>query len=212
MLASRVSPPSSIPPLPPEFPRFKLRPSFGQWWRIHSAEHGPWWFSSADDPIRPEQQINRFDLLAPYGSCYVGNYLDAAAAESMRTPGATPKQAQEAAARRRLSAMPLDRWYDVPIADFTSAAVEWFGAPTDVACLDRVRARPWSWAAHAAGFGGILYRLREDPKRRLGLALFCNAGEDPPSFQPDGVSLPVGLQHELTDLFDGEYRGDPLLR
>jgi hypothetical protein len=101
---------------------------------------------------------------------------------------------------------------DVPITDFTSAAVEWFGAPTDVACLDRVRARPWAWAAHAAGFGGILYRLREDPKRRLGLALFGDAGENPPSFQPDGVSLPVGLQHELTDLFDGEYRGDPLLR
>jgi hypothetical protein len=130
----------------------------------------------------------------------------------LRETGVTPKEAQETASKRRLSAMPLDRWYALPIADFTSAAVEWFGAPTQISELDRADARPWAAAAHAAGFGGILYRLREDPRRRLGLALFGSDGENAPEFQPPPSALPVRLQHELTDLFDGEHRGDPILK
>jgi hypothetical protein len=198
-------------PLPPDFPQFKLGPSFGQWWRIHSAENGPWWFAS-DSPERPAGGAGRFDLPKPHGSCYLGNYLDGVAAEVIRESDVPPKEAQEAANKRCLSVMPLDRWYALPIADFTSAAVEWFGAPTQISELDRADARPWAAAAHAAGFGGILYRLGEDPKKRLGLALFGRAGENVPPFQPPPALLPVGLQHELTDLFDGEHRGDPVLK
>jgi hypothetical protein len=58
----------------------------------------------------------------------------------------------------------------------------------------------------------VLYRLGEDPKRRLGLALFGRAGEHMPPSQPSAAPLPVGLQRELTELFVGEHRGDPLLR
>jgi hypothetical protein len=106
--------------------------------------------------------------------------------------------------------MPLDRWFGERIADFTSDAVKLFGLPADIASVDRGEARPFAVAALGAGFKGILYRLREDPQRRLGLALFWEGGEHPAIDQSPAVPIPVGLRNELRDLFDGEYRGDPL--
>jgi RES domain-containing protein len=193
------------------FPQFTLGRSFGQWWRIHGAANGPWWFSSADAPGRDPATAGRFDLALPNGTLYLGNYLDASAAEALREPGVSAKAAQEAANSRRLSAMPLEAFHGKVIADFTSAVVDRFGAPVDIAMLERAQARPWAAAAHEAGFAGVLYRLKEDPKRRLGLALFGEAGALPePDRQAFPQPLPVGLRNELLDLFDGEYRGDPL--
>jgi len=212
-VAGSVRPSSPPPPaLPAGFPQLKLGPGFGQWWRIHGQANGPWWFSSSDDPPRPAGQIGRFDLPKPDGTCYVAAYLDAAAAESLRQPGVSDAEAQAAANTRRLSQMSLDRWHGQSIADFSSSAAKHFGAPDDIAALDRKDARAWALAAQRAGFRGILYRLREDPSSRLGLALFGPAGEHGPPGQPDPQPLPVGLRRELWDLFDGDYRGDPLLK
>jgi hypothetical protein len=198
------------PPSLTEFPSIILSPEFGQWWRIHGAEHGPWWFASSDDEGRAEHQIGRFDLPSPDGTCYLGAYLSSAAAESLLTTGVDHAEAQKAADQRRLSAMPLDRWYGERIADFTNEDVVSFGAPADIAGEDRASARPWALAVRAAGFAGIHYRLREDPLHRSGLALFGDRGEHPAPNQPPPVVLPVGLRNELSVLFDGEYRGDPL--
>jgi hypothetical protein len=201
------------PRLDPGFPHFILGPSFGQWWKVHSADYGPWWFASSDVAGRDPTTVGRFDLPLPQGTLYVGNYLDASASEALRTTGVEAREAQEAANKRRLSAMPLDQFHGKKIADFTSAAVDRFGAPLDIAALSRSDARPWASMAHRSGFAGILYRLREDPKRRLGLALFAESGTSPePANQPFPQPLPVGLRHELLDLFDGEYRGDPVLK
>ena len=186
--------------------------SFGQWWRVHSAGRGAWWFSSSDDPARPEVQIGRFDLRLPFGTCYLGAYLAGAASESLRESGVDAPAAQRAANARCLSQMPLDRWYGERIADFTAPEIDSQGAPTDIAALARSDARPWAEAAHDAGFSGILYRLREDPAHRLGLALFHHAGEHAPPNLVAPVGLVVGLRHELQDLFEGEFRGDPLPR
>ena len=179
---------------------------------MHSAAHGAWWFSSCDHPARAEPQIGRFDLPTPFGTCYLGAYLAGSASESLREADVDAAAAQLAANARHLSQMPLDRWYGKPIADFTSREAERHGAPADIAALPRSEARPWARAACAVGFAGVLYRLREDPARRFGLALFGDAGEHPPPGTVAAVPLPVGLRHELEDLFEGEYRGDPLPR
>ena len=201
----------AILPLPPAFPHVVLGPEYGQWWRIHAAKHGPWWFSSCDFPPRAESAIGRCELPCPNGTCHIGSYLDASAAESLRERGVEATRAQESADKRRLSAMSLERWYGKKIADFTAVRVGDFGAPKDIANLPRSEARPWAIAAFDGGYSGILYHLREDPKRRLGLALFDRAGARSASAnQGAPAPLPVGLRSELTLLFEGEYRGDPL--
>jgi hypothetical protein len=198
--------------LPAAFPSFELGPGFGQWWRGHNADYGPWFFAS-DDAQRDPKDVGRFDVQPPHGTIYIGDYLAGVAPEAVREQEEAARDSQAAYNARRLSQMPLDQFYGSRIADFTSAAMACLGAPVDVASLSRDAARPWARAAHAGGFAGILYRLREDPKRRLGLALFGKAGAPPePAGQPFPQPLPVGLRNELHVLFDGDYRGDPLPR
>lgn len=161
---------------------------------------------------RDAVNVGRFDLAAPHGTLYVGDHLGGVAPEAVREPDVTAAESQRAYNDRRLSAMPLDRFYGTRIADFTSGAVRYFSVPVGVASLTRAEARPWARAAHAGGFGGILYRLRDDPERRLGLALFGDAGPaDAPDTQPFPQPLPVGLRQEVLRLFEGGYRGDPLV-
>ncbi|MFL5828155.1 MAG: RES domain-containing protein [Thermoleophilaceae bacterium] len=199
-------------PLPRGFPSFELGPPFGQWWKVHSDQYGPWYFSS-DDGRRDPATVGRFDLPEPNGTLYVGDYLGGVLPEAVRQTGVAAHESQAAYNTRRLSAMPLDDFYGKRIADFTSGAVRYFGAPDDVAGLPCDEARPWARAAHAGGFAGILYRLREDPNRRLGLALFGPAGPHAePAQQGLPQGLPVRLRKEVHLLFEGEYRGDLLPR
>lgn len=192
------------------FPQVTIDASWGRWWRSHSDQWGPWYFASSDTPGRDPAAVGRFDLPEPRGTCYVGEHPDGTVPESMRESGVSAADSQHAANARRLSAMPLDRWYGLPIADFTSAAVTRHGAPADIALIPREDARPWAIAASAAGFHGILYPLAEDPQRRRGLALFLDHGPQPPDGQPEPVRLVTGLRNEVLDLFGGVYRGDPL--
>jgi RES domain len=206
--------PESIAPLPlAEFPFVIPSESWGRWWKVHSKDYGPWFYSSDDPTTRDPASIGRFDLTPPHGTLYVGDYLPGVTPESVRELGVTPAESQAAYNNRRVSVMPLVAYHGLLIADFTSKAVTRFGAPADVAALPRAEARPWARAAHAGGFAGIQYRLREDPKHRLGLALLCKAGQaEPPPGQQSPFELPVGLRNEMLALFDGEYRGDPIPR
>jgi hypothetical protein len=185
------------------FPTVRPDDSWGQWWRIH-RHPGAWWFAddSGTDP-------GRFDLPLPDGTCYMACLPVGSAAEVLRTPGVGHPDAQLAANERLLSPMPLDRWHDKPIADFTDPSVVDHGAPADIAMVSREEARPWAVAARRAGFDGIRYLLREDPHRRYGLALFGTRGEHAPAVQPSSSRLPAGLRNELVEL-TGDYRGDPL--
>lgn len=204
---------AGVTPLPTGFPQFELAPTFGQWWRFHGSQHGPWFFASSDAPGRDPASIGRFDLPGPYGACYLGEYTAGTLSEVLREP-VDPPAAQRAADAKRMSAMPLDAYYGQRIADFTSRATRYDGVPRNFDQLSREEARPFAQRAHAGGFAGILYRLHQDPERRLGLALFGTAGPlvPEPANQPPPVEVVTGLRHELRDLFDGEYRGDPVPR
>ena len=77
--------------------------------------------------------------------------------------------------------------------------------------LDRDQARARAEPARRGGFAGLLWRLRDDPQRRLGMALFGPVGAPArvPPHQPAQQPQPVGPRHELTDLFNGSTEARP---
>lgn len=110
------------------------------------GRYEPWYFASSDSG-RADNEIGRFDLPRPQGTCYVGYGPAAVSAEHLRICGVSAAEAQKAAALRRVSPLGLDRWHGKPIADFTSpAAHDDHGAPGDIALVDRAEAREWAVA------------------------------------------------------------------
>jgi hypothetical protein len=196
--------------LPHEFPQVRFAASDGQYWRVHPAGLGAWYFASIESHADPSE-VGRFDLPAPMGTCYVGAFDDAVTMEAVILGGLSPREQQQAVADRDVSAMALDDFYDKPIADFVSPDVGRFGAPLAIERLDRPEARPWAQAAYEAGFFGIRYRLRKDPEHRVGLALFGRAG---PGLKPltQGAPQPfvVGQIHLAGELANRDFVGDPL--
>lgn len=194
-----------------DFPSRVIDAGWGQWWRIHGAENGPWWFESSDRPGRKPADIGRLDLPLPEGTCYLGSDIGGISPEVLRERDVSAQNAQAAAQNRRLSQMPLDWYYGKRIADFTADGLVALGAPADIGALTREDARPWAVAARNTGYSGMLFRLHADPRRRHGLALFGPAGpRDPLPHQPPGTPLTVGQQHELRDLFGAWSGDDPL--
>ncbi len=198
-----------IPPLPTDFPYVTFEPSDGQQWRVH-GELGAWYFASVES--HPDDASSgRFDLHDPLGTCYVGTHDTAVAMEVLALAGLSPKEAQDAVADRRVSAMALDAFYGKSIADFTSPLVEEFGVPGHIEQLERADARSWAQAAWDGGFHGIRYRLTKDPEHRFGLALFGPAGpRDKPITQGDPQRFVVGQIHAASELSERPFRGDPL--
>jgi hypothetical protein len=58
--------------LPPDFPHVTVDASWYQWWRVHGAGNGAWFFAS-DDAARDPKSVGRFDLPAPHGTCYLSD-------------------------------------------------------------------------------------------------------------------------------------------
>jgi hypothetical protein len=196
--------------LPSDFPQVRFTASDGQYWRVHPAGLGAWYFASIESHANPHE-VGRFDLPAPMGTCYVGAYDDAVTMEAVVLKGLSPQEQREAVADRNVSAMALDEFYDKPIADFTSPDLEQYGAPRAVELLGRPDARPWALAAHKAGFVGIRYRLRKDPQHRTALALFGPNGPGPkPQTQGEPQPFVVGQIHLAGELANREFTGDPL--
>jgi hypothetical protein len=177
--------------LPSDFPQIRFTASDGQYWRVHPAGLGAWYFASIESHAKPEE-VGRFDLPAPMGTCYVGAYDDAVTMEAVILKDLSPQERSEALADRNVSAMALDEFYDKPIADFTAPNVEQYRAPPAVEQLDRPDARPWAQAVYEAGFAGIRYRLRKDPEHRTGLALFGPKGPGP---KPQTIRWPSETAH-----------------
>lgn len=192
--------------MPADFPHVILDCSWGQWFRVHWACRSAWFFASDDPRSRDESSIGRFDLLPPNGTCYLSDQPVTGLAEHVRAEAVTPADSQEAINKRRLSQMPLDRWYGCKVADMTSPILLDRSNPVDITAITRREARPWAVAVHRAGFAGILYKLSEDPEQRRGLAVFWSAGEQEPSNVVPPQPIVVGARRELHDLLG--YRGD----
>ncbi len=77
---------------------------------------------------------------------------------------------------------------------------------------DHMRSRPWAEAAWNGGFGGIAYWLSQDPRqRRIGLALFGLAGENPPDSEwcTHSTEFAIGIGKEAARLFGGNRSAAP---
>ncbi len=199
------SQPTTPAELPSGFPAVIVTAEWGRWWRVHRACHDAWWFASSDG------SDGRFDLPKSCGgTCYVSCDPEGGGVEHLRAITENHARSQRVTNGRVVSPMPLDRWYDKKIADFTSAAVQLHGAPVAIEDVAHDESRAWALAAYRGGFGGILYRLRRDRSRnRYGLALFGTAGQWPPDNAQDPLFLVVRLRKEMAQLAGG-YPDDPL--
>lgn len=84
---------------------------------------------------------------------------------------------------------------DLRLADLTAAGAYRFGITSELAATaDYAAAHAWAAALHAAGFDGLRYHVRHDPRSRLtGIAWFGRAGRA--RRRPDSYSqtIPAAL-------------------
>lgn len=163
---SLKSPPASPSDLA-NFPRRELGPG-STLWRVVDAGRGPWWFNCSPG--------GRFNLSAPFGTCYVAADPLSALLEVLGpdlTDGLVPA---EFLARRRMRCLDVPRLFD--LADLTSRAARVFGVTLEIHTITPYDL-PQAWARqlHRAGRHGVAYFLRHDPSAGLGFGIFGRAGE-----------------------------------
>ena len=132
---------------------------------MHRVRRSAWWFSSDGS--------GRFDLPVPHGTCYLAEEPLAALLEVTR--GLTILSEDFLAGRRLLTATLT---VEMRVADLTSAAAYGFGVTGELsATADYTGPQAWANALQTAGFHGIRYHVRHDPRGDLaGIAWFGRAG------------------------------------
>jgi RES domain len=132
---------------------------------VHRARRSPWWFSSDGS--------GRFDLPVPHGTCYLADAPLGALLEVTR--GLTILSESFLAGRRLFTTTLVVERH---LADLATAAAYGFGVTGELSATpDYTGPLAWAAALHAAGFDGIAYRVRHDPRAELsGIALFGRAG------------------------------------
>lgn len=125
----------------------------------------PWWFSSDGS--------GRFDLPAPHGTCYLAE--DPVAALLEVTRGLTVLSEDFLAARRLFT---TSLTTELRLADLTAPRAYSFGVTGELsATFDYDKPQAWAGGLHTAGFEGIGYHIRHDPRSSFGaVALFGRAG------------------------------------
>lgn len=144
----------------------------------------PWWFSSDGS--------GRFDLSPPYGTCY---FADEPLAGLLEVARGLTLLSEEFLASRRLFTVRLPR--ALRLADITAAAAYAYGITGELsATTDYTDPQAWARSLHCAGFDGINYRIRHDPRGDLtGIAWFGSAGvpDNPPSGEQSSIPASVLL-------------------
>ena len=134
-------------------------------YRLHRTRRSPWWFSCDGS--------GRFDLAAPHGTCYLAEGPLAALLEVTR--GLTILS-EAFLADRSLLTTTLDD--DLRLAELTAPAAYAFGVTGELsATSDYAGPQAWAERLHGAGFHGVRYHMRHDPRGALaGVAWFGQAG------------------------------------
>ena len=176
------------------FPRRTLRGD-RELYRIHRAIKGAWWFS--------EDGSGRFDPVGSgKGACYLGEKPLGAWVEVFRKQMVWSEQAVD---ERALQTVELGR--DLKLATLTSPRALEFGVTATLGAGDDYdQSQGFARRALAAGFDGIRYLVRHDPRQQLyGVALFGDPGAPAPAagLWPPGVSepIPADVRAEATRLF-----------
>lgn len=134
--------------------------------RIHQAAYGPWWFSNGS---------GRFDPVGTgRGECYLSSAPLGAWVEVFRDQ---TTWAESDVQRRRLLSVKLGR--KLALADVTASRALEFGVTAQLgAGSDTDASREFAAEASEAGYDGVRYWLRHDPRQKsYGYAIFDTAGE-----------------------------------
>lgn len=173
----------------PELPSAKLGAE--ALWRIHAADASPWFFDAG-----PEGRFN----LADAGTCYLAEKPIGAFVEKfgrlLRPGGVIPEPLVDT---QRLSRL---RPPKVSVVDLTDPKVlGLIGLTAEIhATTDFGLTQSWASALRDAGYAGIRYKARHDPRGQLvSIALF--GSDKPPRIAAKTTALPIDLIHEASTTF-----------
>lgn len=160
-------------------------------WRIHGAEIPPWFFDTGPD--------GRFNL-PDAGTCYLAEEPLGAFVEKfgrlLRPGGVIPEPLLDA---QRLSRLRPPR---ISVVDLTDPRVLGLVGLTAAihTTTDYALTQAWAGALRIAGYGGVRYKARHDPRGQLvSIALF-GVGRVPPA-AVETMAVPIDLIHEASATF-----------
>jgi hypothetical protein len=160
-------------------------------WRIHGADVAPWFFD-----VGPDGRFN----LAETGTCYLAEEPIGAFVEKfgslLRAGGVIPEPLVDA---QRLSRLRPPKASVVDLTDPTVLGL--IGLTAEVhSTTDYDLTQGWALALKEAGYAGIRYKARHDPRGELvSIALFGSS--KPPRSTARTTSIPVELIHEAAATF-----------
>jgi hypothetical protein len=179
------APPNDLP----ELPSTKLGTE--ALWRIHAADVIPWFFD-----VSPDGRFN----LAESGTCYLAEDPLGAFVEKfgrlLRPGGVIPEPLIDT---QRLSRL---RPSKVSVVDLTDPKVLGLvGLTAEIhSTTDYNVTQGWALAFQDAGYAGIRYKARHDPRSQLVcIALF--GSDKPPRSAAKTTTVPVDLIHEASTTF-----------
>lgn len=184
--------PRSFPAPPDELPELSnTKLGTKPLWRIHAADVAPWLFD-----VGPDGRLN----LADSGTCYLAEEPIGAFVEKfgrlVRPGGAIPEPLVDA---QRLSRLRPPRAKVVDLTDPTVLGL--VGLTAEIhATTDYNLTQGWALTFQEAGYAGIRYKARHDPRGQLVcIALFGSA--KPPRSAAKTTTIPVELIHEASATF-----------
>lgn len=177
----------ALPPAPADpdelegFPRWRLRPD-RRLFRAHTADLGPWWFSSDGS--------GRFDLEPPFGTCYLATDVETALRERFGHEliefGLVSFGAAATTVVSRVHVRP-----GRTIADLSHNDAARYRVTREIGTTsDYPRTAGWAQALHAAGSSGVRYLSRFTTGTvGFAIALFGPAGhDDAAATDPDPIA------------------------
>jgi RES domain len=179
------APPDHLPELPSK--KLGTKPL----WRIHAADVAPWFFD-----VGPDGRFN----LAERGTCYLAEEPIGAFVEKfgrlLRPGGVIPEPLVDA---QRLSRLRPPTANVVDLTDPTVLGL--IGLTAEVhSSSDYNLTQGWALALQEAGYDGIRYKARHDPRgEQVSIALF--GSNKPPRSAAKTTTVPVDLIHEASTTF-----------
>jgi hypothetical protein len=160
-------------------------------WRIHATENDPWFFDTGPD--------GRFNL-SDAGTCYLAEESLGAFVEKfgrlLRPDGVIP---EPLVAAQKLSRLRPPRVKAVDLTDPRVLGLVGLTAAVHTT-TDYALTQAWAGALQRAGYHGIRYKARHDPRGHLvSIALFGSDKEPPAALETTAV--PNDLIHEASLTF-----------
>ncbi len=173
----------------PELPSAKLGSE--ALWRIHAADVAPWFFDAGPD--------GRFNL-ADSGTCYLAEEPIGAFVEKfgrlLRPGGVIP---EPLVGTQRLSRLRPPKANVVDLTDPTVLGLAGLTAEIH-ATTDYGLTQRWARALRDAGYDGVRYQARHDPRGQLVSVALFGSGK-PPRTAAKTTPIPIDLIHEASTTF-----------